>query len=390
MTTDKRVIFLANQFVGRSTYSGGDTLAIEIIKRTKSPVIVIAPASIENSLRSIIAGKPFELVSSDDSLNVPTNASTILGGIRTGITYLKRAIRTSLWILKNARPSDTFYLTGDFICNSVPTVIARLSMPRVKICANFFHRVPRPRDRKGNLFLVSFGSWILQTASLFLLKFSVNRFFVLSQIGLRELVSFGVTGEQITISGAGVDKSFIRGFRPSLSSPSRTILFIGRLNVTKGAFDLIEILSLLKNRTNDFHCIFIGASSQQDDHKVREMTMSLGLEAHVRFVGFVTEEEKYSILSQSRVLALPSKEEGYGIVVQEALTLGVPVVCYKLPALLELFSQSKNIHYCDYLDQQSFAEKLFSCLEHKGGVSENTDFLKDWNDVYQLQAEFFD
>ena len=56
--------------------------------------------------------------------------------------------------------------------------------------------------------------------------------------------------------------------------------------------------------------------------------------------GFVSEEEKRTILRESRLLLAPSSEEGWGIAVAEALAAGVPVVAYTLPVLDELFGSA--------------------------------------------------
>jgi len=63
----------------------------------------------------------------------------------------------------------------------------------------------------------------------------------------------------------------------------------------------------------------------------------LGVSDSVEWRGFVSEEDKRSILGESRLLLAPSYEEGWGISVCEALASAVPVVAYKLPVLDELF-----------------------------------------------------
>src|SRR5206468_4567760 len=66
----------------------------------------------------------------------------------------------------------------------------------------------------------------------------------------------------------------------------------------------------------------------------------LGVSAAVEWRGFVSEAEKRTILSDSRLLLAPSREEGWGIAVAEGLASGVPVVGYRLPVLDELFGSS--------------------------------------------------
>jgi glycosyltransferase involved in cell wall biosynthesis len=66
----------------------------------------------------------------------------------------------------------------------------------------------------------------------------------------------------------------------------------------------------------------------------------LGVSDAVDWRGFVSEDEKRQILSESRLFLAPSYEEGWGISVCEALASGVPVVAYRLPVLDELFDSA--------------------------------------------------
>ena len=49
-------------------------------------------------------------------------------------------------------------------------------------------------------------------------------------------------------------------------------------------------------------------------------------------VGYLSEEQKISMMKASRLFIFPSYEEGWGIAVTEAMACGLPVVCYDLPA----------------------------------------------------------
>jgi glycosyltransferase involved in cell wall biosynthesis len=54
-------------------------------------------------------------------------------------------------------------------------------------------------------------------------------------------------------------------------------------------------------------------------------------------LGFLPEKDKIATLKSSRVFLFPSYEEGWGIVVAEAMACGLPVIAYDLPAYREIF-----------------------------------------------------
>ena len=62
----------------------------------------------------------------------------------------------------------------------------------------------------------------------------------------------------------------------------------------------------------------------------------LGLEASVRFTGYISDEEKAALMRGARALVFPSLYEGFGLPVLEAQSVGVPVVCSNTSSLPEV------------------------------------------------------
>lgn len=64
------------------------------------------------------------------------------------------------------------------------------------------------------------------------------------------------------------------------------------------------------------------------------------LEGHVRPIGYVPPEDRRAVYAGARILVQPSFEEGFGIPVLEAMTLGVPVVAADRGALPEVLGDA--------------------------------------------------
>lgn len=116
--------------------------------------------------------------------------------------------------------------------------------------------------------------------------------------------------------------------RTSLSIPddSQVLLFAGRLTEDKGLFDLTEaFISTAKTRPNLFWLV-VGP----DEEKIwSDIVNKLGsLAERCKYVGFTVNMEKY--MAASDFICLPSRREGFGMVIIEAAATGIPAIAYDI------------------------------------------------------------
>ena len=111
--------------------------------------------------------------------------------------------------------------------------------------------------------------------------------------------------------------------------------FVARLGRTKGVRDAVRAWAQVQRVLPAARLVMVGAGPEREAGE--KLARELGISTAVEWRGFVSEEEKRRILSESRLLLAPSYEEGWGISVCEAMASGVPVVAYRLPVLDELF-----------------------------------------------------
>jgi glycosyltransferase involved in cell wall biosynthesis len=72
------------------------------------------------------------------------------------------------------------------------------------------------------------------------------------------------------------------------------------------------------------------------EERLRALAGELGVAAQVRFPAWVADDELESLYSAATALVLPSRIEGFGLPVLEAMLRGVPVVCSRTTALGEV------------------------------------------------------
>lgn len=118
--------------------------------------------------------------------------------------------------------------------------------------------------------------------------------------------------------------------------PSRTVLFLGRLDPIKGLAGWIEAWSRV--RPQGWSCVLAGPGPIAYESHLRELTRKTGCAPDFHFHGPVDSHHKWELLRSADLLVLPSESENFGLVVAEALAVGVPVITTRATPWLELES----------------------------------------------------
>lgn len=106
------------------------------------------------------------------------------------------------------------------------------------------------------------------------------------------------------------------------------IVCVGRLNYQKGYDILINALEILHSRRSDFSALFVGQGDLRDE--LMRLCEEKGISELVHFLGW--RRNPYSIMSRSDLFVLPSRFEGFGLVLVEALACGTPIVSFDCPS----------------------------------------------------------
>ncbi len=114
------------------------------------------------------------------------------------------------------------------------------------------------------------------------------------------------------------------------------LLFIGQLIKRKGVDILLKALSGLKEMK--WFLDIIGDGKER--RNIEDLCESLNLSKYVKFYGVKKNMETIEFLKTVDLLILPSRFDGWGAVVNEALTNGVPIVCSDACGAADLINNS--------------------------------------------------
>jgi glycosyltransferase involved in cell wall biosynthesis len=122
--------------------------------------------------------------------------------------------------------------------------------------------------------------------------------------------------------------------RAGLDPTRHYLLFVGRLDdPVKRVSTLIEAFVLLADDHPDVDFLIAGGGPDEDE--LRQMAEET-LPSRVRFLGWVTPEQKPPLYNAAECLLLASRSEGFPTVVGEAMACGTPVLASNVGGINEL------------------------------------------------------
>ena len=117
--------------------------------------------------------------------------------------------------------------------------------------------------------------------------------------------------------------------------PGAYILYVGVLEPRKNVDRLIAAFGQAGARLGGLDLVIAGRRGWMYD-EIFAKVQALGLEKRVRFTGYVAQEDLPGLYGGARLFAYPSRYEGFGLPVLEAMRCGVPVVTTNVSSMPEV------------------------------------------------------
>ncbi len=146
----------------------------------------------------------------------------------------------------------------------------------------------------------------------------------------------------------GIPEGVEPAYRPAPRAPraEKRILYVGRRDPYKNLPLLVEALALVRARGIPAQLQVIGPQDARYPEAPQRAT-ALGVDGAIDWTGYVTPEALIAAYQQADVFCLPSRYEGFGLTVLEAMACGTPVVCSNCGSLPEVAGDAARLTAID-------------------------------------------
>lgn len=277
------------------------------------------------------------IVHSFQYVEFPIN-SKIRSKYRLIVESIRRNILCMRYIYRVKNKYDVIYSISSVLDLIIFPYILKKIDKRIRWISVFDNIVPF--SDPGNKF-IRFLGWLFFQFSLFLLR-EADIIFAISNDLKEFLISKGFKSNRIVITGNGVEVELIKQAKRSMAY-NIDALFVGRINETKGIYDMLEVLKIIRKGYPDFQLAIMGRGDVETESNFQKKIKEQNLKANIQFLGYKSGIEKFTIMKSSKCFWFfsISASESFGIALLEAVCCGLPAFAYNLSSYRDIYKNNE-------------------------------------------------
>jgi len=143
------------------------------------------------------------------------------------------------------------------------------------------------------------------------------------------------------------------------------ILYVGTIMPRKNIVTLIRAykqMIKMEPGLGEYQLVLAGAKGYKSEEVFNEI-QDLKLKNNVKYLGYVTHNQKMDLMKKATCFTFPSSYEGFGLPVLEAMNIGTPVITSNVSSLPEVAGQAAML--VDPENGQEIAKALKKMLTNK-------------------------
>jgi glycosyltransferase involved in cell wall biosynthesis len=241
-----------------------------------------------------------------------------------GVHWLRAPLAFTPYVVRLLRGGRVDLLRGHSVRHTGPALLLARALTRSRVPVVLHHHHLFPRWERLEAAIAKRADAVV----------------TVSGFSRDELVARGVPSLRVHVVTEGVvTPPRTDGWPEAWPGPGLRLLHLGRLEARKRPELAIDTLAAL-HRDSIEATLALAGEGDQDGLAAR--AADAGVAAAVRFLGRVTENDKWRLYDSADVLLFGSTLEGFGLVVAEAQSRGVPVVAAAGTATAEALEDGRS------------------------------------------------
>jgi glycosyltransferase involved in cell wall biosynthesis len=175
---------------------------------------------------------------------------------------------------------------------------------------------------------------------------------------------FGLPQPQ-TVVPLWIDAPFIQGVPtcpPDITVPRPWLLFVGQLTPRKGYDIVVRALPAIVRHYPQVSLLVVSGINQAQRERLMELARQHGVEQHIHLLGYLSDEELINLYRSSDALLFPTRYEGFGLPLLEAMAAACPLIASDIPVVREIVRDGENGLLVPYNDPVALARAALLLL----------------------------
>lgn len=161
-----------------------------------------------------------------------------------------------------------------------------------------------------------------------------------------------------------ISSAKLEAVRRKYDLPQKFILYIGTLQPRKNLPALIEAyIQIPTEKREGLKLVLAGGKGHNFDREIESYIENFSLQEYVILPGFIAEEDKPALFKMAHIFCFPSRYEGFGIPILEAMTMGTPTLASNIAPHMEVAGDS--ILFFDIDSADDFTHKLTKIISEE-------------------------
>jgi glycosyltransferase involved in cell wall biosynthesis len=315
---------------------------------------------------------------------IPEIKLTKFGYIRYSIKRNYKALKNYKRIFKGT--FDIIYSPSSVLDLVLFPFIAKILGKKIKWATVFDNTVPFTDP--GNK-IIRFLAWLFFQISVFLIR-KADVVFVSTPELMEYLIKRNFDKNKLVQTNFAIEGDLIKQAKPD-ERFNIDMLFIGRINETKGIYDMLKALKIIKKKYPDFQFAIMGRGDEVTERQFKNRIREMGLDKNIQFLGYRNGQEKFNIIKSSKCFWFlsVSKSESFGMALLEAVCSGLPAFVYDLEPFKRIYKNGEVFMFKKN-DYESVAKKVIDVFDKNNFENKEGESLVDkysWDRIAEIEYE---